>query len=51
MLPIPVKIVNRELADPGMAPTPGQHSDQILGELLGYDSARIAALREKGVLG
>jgi crotonobetainyl-CoA:carnitine CoA-transferase CaiB-like acyl-CoA transferase len=51
MLPIPVKIVNRELADPGMAPTPGQHSDEILGEILGYDTARIAALREKGVLG
>jgi len=31
-------------------PTLGQHTDGILGELLGYDPAAIAALRESGVV-
>lgn len=32
------------------APTFGQHNDEILGELLGYDAERIAALRDTGVI-
>jgi len=32
------------------APLPGQHSDEVLASL-GYDAARIAALREKGAVG
>jgi len=28
----------------------GQHTEDILGELLGYDRAAIAALRESGVV-
>lgn len=51
MLPIPVKIVGGELPEPGIAPTAGQHSDEILRDLLGYDDSRIGAMREKGVLG
>ncbi len=31
-------------------PLLGQHTEEVLGELLGYDAARIAALREKKVL-
>ena len=31
-------------------PTLGQHTEDILGELLGYDRAAIAALRESGVV-
>lgn len=31
-------------------PTLGQHTEDILGELLGYDQAAIAALRESGVV-
>ena len=30
-------------------PTLGQHTDEVLGEL-GYDAAKIAALREKKVV-
>jgi len=50
MLPNPVKIVGGELPVPTKAPTPGQHSDEILREVLGYDDARIAALRDKGAV-
>ncbi|MBN8928153.1 MAG: CoA transferase [Rhodospirillales bacterium 69-11] len=32
------------------APLLGQHTDEVLGEQLGLDSAAIAALREKGVV-
>lgn len=32
-------------------PTLGQHTDAVLRELLGYDEARIAALRAKGLFG
>jgi crotonobetainyl-CoA:carnitine CoA-transferase CaiB-like acyl-CoA transferase len=36
-----------------LAPAPrlGQHTDEILCETLGYDPARIAALRAAGALG
>jgi crotonobetainyl-CoA:carnitine CoA-transferase CaiB-like acyl-CoA transferase len=29
----------------------GQHTDEVLHEVLGYDDARIDALRESGALG
>ena len=51
MLPSPIKMVGGELPEPGIAPETGQHTEQVLREVLGYDDARIAALREKGVLG
>ncbi len=51
MLPIPIKLVGGELPEPGRAPDTGQHSEEVLRELLGYDEGRIAELREKGVLG
>jgi crotonobetainyl-CoA:carnitine CoA-transferase CaiB-like acyl-CoA transferase len=51
MLPFPVKIVGKELPAPGMAPTVGEHNEAVLAEVLGYDSAKISELREKGALG
>jgi len=51
MLPSPIKVVGAQLPDPGIAPTAGQHSEAILADVLGYDAARIAELRAKGVLG
>jgi crotonobetainyl-CoA:carnitine CoA-transferase CaiB-like acyl-CoA transferase len=51
MLPFPVKIVGGELAWPTRAPTLGQHTDEILRSRLGYDEAKIAELRDAGVLG
>ena len=35
----------------GSVPTPGQHTDEILGQLLGYDAARLASLRTAKVIG
>jgi crotonobetainyl-CoA:carnitine CoA-transferase CaiB-like acyl-CoA transferase len=50
-LPSPLKLVGDELPRPTRAPTVGQHSDAVLQDTLGYDDARIAALRAAGALG
>jgi crotonobetainyl-CoA:carnitine CoA-transferase CaiB-like acyl-CoA transferase len=34
----------------GPVPTPGQHTDEILGDLLSYDAARIEELRAQQVI-
>ena len=51
MLPFPVKFPGEELPEPGMAPTVGEHNEEVLQEVLGYDAEKIAALREDGVFG
>ena len=51
MLPFPVKFQDEELPEPGMAPTVGEHSEEVLREVLGYDAEKIAALRDAGVFG
>jgi crotonobetainyl-CoA:carnitine CoA-transferase CaiB-like acyl-CoA transferase len=51
-LPFPVRVVGQ--APPAArspAPAAGEHSEQILAEVLGYDAERIAALRAAGALG
>jgi formyl-CoA transferase len=35
----------------GTVPTPGQHTDEVLSRLLGYDAERLAALRADKVIG
>jgi crotonobetainyl-CoA:carnitine CoA-transferase CaiB-like acyl-CoA transferase len=50
MLPFPVKFVGEELPAPSHAPTVGQHSDEVLARVLGYDAAKIASLRKAGVV-
>jgi crotonobetainyl-CoA:carnitine CoA-transferase CaiB-like acyl-CoA transferase len=47
----PLKFVGEELPAPSHAPTVGQHTDEVLSELLGWDDARIAASRARGGLG
>jgi crotonobetainyl-CoA:carnitine CoA-transferase CaiB-like acyl-CoA transferase len=47
---VPALRFSRSRCVAGAAPTVGQHTDRVLGEL-GYDDARLAALREKGVIG
>jgi crotonobetainyl-CoA:carnitine CoA-transferase CaiB-like acyl-CoA transferase len=51
MLPFPLKVVGEVLPEPGMAPTVGEHTDDVLRGVLGYDAERIAALRKAGALG
>jgi crotonobetainyl-CoA:carnitine CoA-transferase CaiB-like acyl-CoA transferase len=51
MLPFPVKVVGEELSEPSTAPTVGEHSDEVLARVLGYDAAKIATLRSTGTLG
>jgi crotonobetainyl-CoA:carnitine CoA-transferase CaiB-like acyl-CoA transferase len=50
-LPSPIKLVGETLPVPTKAPTPGQHTDQVLRDVLGYDDAHIAELRAAGALG
>lgn len=47
---LPIRYAGTPLADPQPAPALGQHTDEVLQEILGYDQARIAALREAGVV-
>ena len=50
-LPIPIKIVDTELPHPTKAPTVGQHTDEVLASVLGYDEAKLAELHASGALG
>lgn len=50
-LPTPIKIVAGTLPHPTRAPTVGEHTEQVLREVAGYDDARIAALRDSGAIG
>ena len=47
----PIKFVGEELPMPTMAPTVGEHTEQVLRETLGWDEAQIAAARAAGALG
>ncbi len=50
LMPLPIKFVDETPASPTKAPTPGQHTDEVLREL-GLDASRIAELRAQGVVG
>ncbi|WP_419924539.1 CaiB/BaiF CoA transferase family protein [Candidatus Poriferisocius sp.] len=50
-LPLPVKFFDEELPVPAHAPTVGQQTDEVLSEVLGLSSDRLAALRDQGILG
>jgi crotonobetainyl-CoA:carnitine CoA-transferase CaiB-like acyl-CoA transferase len=51
MLPFPVKFLGERLPEPSLAPTVGEHGERVLREVLGYDDARVQALREAGAVG
>ncbi len=52
LMPSPVRLVHEDLRPPTAAPvTPGQDSEAVLREVLGYDEAKLAALRAAGALG
>src|SRR5664279_4673865 len=49
-LPFPVKVAGEEPLVPTKAPEVGEHTDAVLREVLGYDDAKLAALREAGAI-
>lgn len=49
-LPLPLKIDGVADAPITKAPDCGEHTDQVLAEVAGYDAARIAELRDAGVI-
>jgi crotonobetainyl-CoA:carnitine CoA-transferase CaiB-like acyl-CoA transferase len=51
MLPTPIKLLDEQLPLPATAPTVGQHTDEVLHDVLGWDAARIAGVRATGALG
>lgn len=51
MLGYPVKFFDVDLPEPAKAPTVGQHSDEVLTQVLGYDAARIAQIKADKLLG
>jgi len=51
MLATPLHFLGEDLPRPAKAPTLGQHGDEVLREVLGYDETAIAELRRSGALG
>ena len=49
-LPVPYKFEGWDQPEIGRPPLLGEHTDELLAEKLGYDAARIAALREAGAI-
>jgi crotonobetainyl-CoA:carnitine CoA-transferase CaiB-like acyl-CoA transferase len=49
-LPLPVKVVGGSLPTPTKAPTLGQHTDEVLCDILGLDEAALAGLRDSGAI-
>jgi len=50
-MPFPVKVLDVDQPTPSRAPEVGQHTDEVLTEVLGYHPARIGELRDAGALG
>jgi formyl-CoA transferase len=46
----PFRLSATPVADPQAAPTLGQHTEQVLSEVLGYDRARLDTLANTGAL-
>lgn len=51
MFGFPVKFVGETAPRPAKAPTVGEHSDDVLRDVLGYDAAKIAAIKADKLLG
>ena len=51
MLPFPVRFPDESMQAPTKAPEVGEQNAEVLGDLLGYDEARIEELKDKGVFG
>jgi crotonobetainyl-CoA:carnitine CoA-transferase CaiB-like acyl-CoA transferase len=49
-MPYPLKVIDEEAPVPTHAPTVGEHTDEVLESVLGYDAERRAALVAAGVI-
>jgi crotonobetainyl-CoA:carnitine CoA-transferase CaiB-like acyl-CoA transferase len=49
--PSPIKFLDTEVPVPTKAPTVGEHTDEVLRDVLGWDDAKIAEVRATGALG
>jgi crotonobetainyl-CoA:carnitine CoA-transferase CaiB-like acyl-CoA transferase len=50
LLGSPLRLSDTPVTEPSPPPTLGQHTDEVLRDLLGFDEARIAALRDARVI-
>jgi crotonobetainyl-CoA:carnitine CoA-transferase CaiB-like acyl-CoA transferase len=50
MIVNPIRMSGTPVRDAAAPPTLGQHSDEILRDILGYDDAHIASLRAEGAI-
>ena len=50
-LPLPVNVIGEETNPPSKAPSVGEHTNEVLANLLGYEESRISGLRDNGVFG
>jgi crotonobetainyl-CoA:carnitine CoA-transferase CaiB-like acyl-CoA transferase len=50
-LPLPIFVDGEELPIPTKAPEVGEHNDEVLRDVLGYDDDQVASLRDDGALG
>jgi crotonobetainyl-CoA:carnitine CoA-transferase CaiB-like acyl-CoA transferase len=48
---LPVRVAGEELPQPTRAPKVGEHTEEVLADVLDYAPDRIAALRATGALG
>jgi crotonobetainyl-CoA:carnitine CoA-transferase CaiB-like acyl-CoA transferase len=48
---LPIRYSRTPVADPVCAPEVGQHTDEVIREILGYDEERLARLSEAGAFG
>jgi crotonobetainyl-CoA:carnitine CoA-transferase CaiB-like acyl-CoA transferase len=50
-MPLPLFVEGEEQLVPTKAPDAGQHNEEVLRDVLGYDDAKLTALTESGALG
>jgi crotonobetainyl-CoA:carnitine CoA-transferase CaiB-like acyl-CoA transferase len=48
---LPIRYSHTPVVDPVAAPAVGQHTEQVLRNLLGYDDERLARLAQAGAFG